>query len=177
MQERVYTSDTNPLTFKCDLDLGSRDLVLARDTSSHNGDHFCQVMWQSFKAGQNYAPDTNPNTPTDRTPPSAPSPLPCTSPAPLPRPPTPPHHTHTHSTHSTPIIDGRGIKITELCYEKERYLTEKIRGMTLGAFSLAIQPTGFTVHKYQKKQISIKKRGDVPDKNASKLLFVCLFHI
>ena len=38
----------NPnLTFKCDLDLGSKDQVLAHDTLSQNG--------------QSYAPDTNPN--------------------------------------------------------------------------------------------------------------------
>ena len=92
MQGKVYTPDTNPwiksymwpLTYRCDLDLGSRDLpgswvwhtvsqwwsllpcyvkilhgsltfnlygdlVLAHNTLSHNGDHFCQVMSRQVK--------------------------------------------------------------------------------------------------------------------------------
>ena len=36
-----------PLTSKCDLDLKATDLDLPRDTSSHSGQHFCQVIFKS----------------------------------------------------------------------------------------------------------------------------------
>ena len=42
------------LTSKCDLDLRATDLGLARDTLSHHGQHFYQVISESIEEWQNY---------------------------------------------------------------------------------------------------------------------------
>ena len=46
-----------PLTSKCDLYPGATDLDLARDTSSHDGQYFCQIILKSIKEWQSYGPD------------------------------------------------------------------------------------------------------------------------
>ena len=43
-----------PLTSKCDLDIEATDLGLAHDTSSHDSQHFCQVISKSMKEWQSY---------------------------------------------------------------------------------------------------------------------------
>ena len=39
------------------LDLGATDLGLAQDASSHDGQHFCQVISKSIMESQSYGPD------------------------------------------------------------------------------------------------------------------------
>ena len=43
---------------KYHLDLGATDLGLACDTSSHDSQHFCQVISKSIQERLNYGPDT-----------------------------------------------------------------------------------------------------------------------
>ena len=38
-----------PLTSECDLDIGARDLGLARHTLSHDGKYFCEIFSKSIK--------------------------------------------------------------------------------------------------------------------------------
>ena len=61
-----YNRLFQPLTSKYDLDLGGRDLSLAHDTSSHYGEHFCQVILKSHDRLQRYVPDTKCDGRTDR---------------------------------------------------------------------------------------------------------------
>ena len=58
-----YSADTKnrhlflPLTSKCDLDLGATDLDFTRNTSSHCGKHFYQVILKSTTEWQSYRVD------------------------------------------------------------------------------------------------------------------------
>ena len=55
MKNRTYFL---PLTSKYYLDLGATDLGFARNTSSHDGQHFCQVISKSIEEWRRYRLDT-----------------------------------------------------------------------------------------------------------------------
>ena len=48
LQTETQNASFKPLTSKCDLDLGGRDLGLAHDTSSDHGEHLWHIISQSF---------------------------------------------------------------------------------------------------------------------------------
>ena len=43
---------------KCVLDLGAREPWITHDTSSHGGEHFCQILSKSIKECLSYGVDT-----------------------------------------------------------------------------------------------------------------------
>lgn len=53
------------MTFKCVLDLGGSELVVALCTSPHHGDHLCQNTLKTFHEFKTYGADTK-TLPTDR---------------------------------------------------------------------------------------------------------------